>query len=639
MALAMAGAFMGLALLLPAHWRRGFLLPSDHSHLGTLVWWLALWGSLGFLTSGTLVLLVGMWGFPPRAVFLAATILLAGVALWRGIAEWPGLLRVERLPLHDSVFIVALRVVAVGAVGLLAWMTLQPWLEIDTLTYHQSVPKAWLNEGRVFGVPFEAHSHWHFLSDVVNVWSFALLPSDTIAPKLLELIRSLLAACAAAGGAAWLYGRRAGLVTGVMVLLFTEMSRYGTTSHVDVGMGLYATVGVLLLAAWLADPRQLRLAVLGSVILGGCAGAKHTGGVTMLAALVVAALIRTVQMMRQVRRPPASHLLVELVALFLPAFLVVLPWLVKNALFTGNPFYPFLSRHFNIREDAAIPLIHFITYYPDDAPLMERLLPGTSQLAAFNSNAALNNANGYVFMTFAAMLTWFFTRPGNGADGKSSQYLARLYPMLALAATVPFFVQAPFFRFHAHLYPLAAMVFVGELDRLLSRRIAWLPVPVFALLVAWAGYHFVHYNIYRNWGPRALERPTAGVTLTPAAVEAYYTRHAPGRGMVEVINRTLGPDDRLLLTFEDISSPLLECRFIPNVPCVMQPAIQTMEMLGWDAARMAAYLEGLGVTHLAIEDRYDPGHGHPFVAGYLTLLHRDEAAGINLYRFEPKGRM
>jgi hypothetical protein len=68
-------------------------------------------------------------------------------------------------------------------------MTLQPWLEIDTLTYHQSVPKAWLNEGRVFGVPFEAHSHWHFLSDVVNVWSFALLPSDTIAPKLLELIR------------------------------------------------------------------------------------------------------------------------------------------------------------------------------------------------------------------------------------------------------------------------------------------------------------------------------------------------------------------------------------------------------------------------------------------------------------------
>jgi hypothetical protein len=415
MALAMAGAFMGLALLLPAHWRRGFLLPSDHSHLGTLVWWLALWGSLGFLTSGTLVLLVGMWGFPPRAVFLAATILLAGVALWRGIAEWPGLLRVERLPLHDSVFIVALRVVAVGAVGLLAWMTLQPWLEIDTLTYHQSVPKAWLNEGRVFGVPFEAHSHWHFLSDVVNVWSFALLPSDTIAPKLLELIRSLLAACAAAGGAAWLYGRRAGLVTGVMVLLFTEMSRYGTTSHVDVGMGLYATVGVLLLAAWLADPRQLRLAVLGSVILGGCAGAKHTGGVTMLAALVVAALIRTVQMMRQVRRPPASHLLVELVALFLPAFLVVLPWLVKNALFTGNPFYPFLSRHFNIREDAAIPLIHFITYYPDDAPLMERLLPGTSQLAAFNSNAALNNANGYVFMTFAAMLIWFFTRPGNGA--------------------------------------------------------------------------------------------------------------------------------------------------------------------------------------------------------------------------------
>jgi hypothetical protein len=266
------------------------------------------------------------------------------------------------------------------------------------------------------------------------------------------------------------------------------------------------------------------------------------------------------------------------------------------------------------------------------------VLPGGAQVAAFNSNSRLNNANGYVFLTFAALLLWFMSRREGGRVGESRHVpdaTARLAPMLVLAATVPLFVQAPFFRFHAHLYPLAAMVFIGEVDRLISRWSPWLPIVAFGALLGWSGRELVSYNTFENFGPRRLEGPHAGVTMTTESVEEYYRKLAPGRGMVQFINQTLGPDDRLLLTFEDISTPLLDVRFIPNVPCVMQPAIETMDDLGWEAEHMAGYLARHGVTHLAIEDRYDPGAEHPFVEGYLTRVHRDEEAGVTLYRFNP----
>jgi len=89
--------------------------------------------------------------------------------------------------------------------------------------------------------------------------AFGINQQDVITSKLLELSRGVLLALAAGGFAAWLYNTKVGFTCATMVLLFEELSRWGTTAHTDVGQGLFHFLGIALLAIWLTSPSNCPL--------------------------------------------------------------------------------------------------------------------------------------------------------------------------------------------------------------------------------------------------------------------------------------------------------------------------------------------------------------------------------------------
>jgi 4-amino-4-deoxy-L-arabinose transferase-like glycosyltransferase len=101
--------------------------------------------------------------------------------------------------------------------------------------------------------------------------------------------------------------------------------------YVDWLVFLLALGAMNLLAAWRQDGTRRSL-LLAGVFTGLAIGSKYTSGVLALAGLVVLAF--------QLRRRPLAFLRAALLY-GLAAGVAALPWLLKNLLATGNPFYPF----------------------------------------------------------------------------------------------------------------------------------------------------------------------------------------------------------------------------------------------------------------------------------------------------------
>lgn len=584
--------------------------------------------ALGLGGIGTLLLLVGAVGFPPGFVFTVVTVILAGAGVW--LVPW-GELR-GLLP-RDGVE-AGLLLIAGGAALIMASLALIPWLEIDEIVYHLAVPRAWLNDGRVMAYPVDVHGYFHFLSQMNSLWAMALVPGDVGGARLLELARSLLAMAGAGALTAWLYGRRAGLVVATAGVLLEDLSRWGTTAQIDAGQALYAVAGVGLMMRWLTAPEDRRALALGSLMFGFVVATKNVGWFLMAAGLGAVGIMRLVDRIRFQYRT-AEPWKSELLWLLLPGLAAVLPWLIKNAIYTGNPFFPFLWQFFPLREELQVAFRQFQEYYePDQRPLAERLVPSVGHLYVVISNVRVSNVNGLLYWVPLGVMCLILA----GRYGRERLDLARWYPVAACLPVVIAFLHAPFWRFFIAAWPIAAISGLGALTLLATTRrrhmALWAAAGMLILLFLQG---FFHVNTQRQLGHRNLGRAPSIPPLTPGQVAAWYREHDPPAPFLEQVNGLLGPQDRLLMGVTAFSITRLQMPFVPNIHCVNDEVWYVLAGWGTPPGEIAASIQELDVTHIATEKDFPAGPAAEFRRHYLELIHADERTNARLYRFHPGG--
>ena len=584
--------------------------------------------ALGLGGIGTLLLALGAVGFPPGTVFAVPTVLLAAAGAW--LLPWRALRGLKPRNAMEA----GLIFLCVAAAAIMASLALIPWLEIDEKVYHLAVPRAWLNEGGVTAYPVDVHGYFHFLSQMNSLWAMALFPGDVGGPRLLELARSLLAMAGAGALTAWLYGRRAGLVVATVGILLEDVSRWGTTAQIDAGQALYAVAGAGLLMRWLAAPEDRRALALGSLMLGFVVAVKNVGWFFMLAGIIAAALLRIVSRVRfgYGRSEPWKA---EALWLFLPGFLAVLPWMIKNTVYTGNPFFPFLWQVFPLHGELEVAFRQFQQYYePDHRPLAERLIPDLGHLYVVVSNVRTSNVNGLLYwVPLGAMCLILAAR-----YGKDRLDVARWYPVIASLPVLFAFLHAPFWRFFIAAWPVAAISGLGALTLLATtRRRGMLLWGAGALLLYFSVQGFLYVNTQRQLGHRNLGRAPDLPPLTPAQIDAWYLEHDPHAAFLAEVDTLMGPDDRLLMGITSFSIPRLETRFVPNIMCINDEVWFVLANWGTPAEDIAQYIEKLNVTHLTTEKDFPPGPADEFRDRYLEPLLEAERTNARLYRFRPAG--
>ncbi|CAG0992367.1 hypothetical protein PHYC_02369 [Phycisphaerales bacterium] len=297
----------------------------------------------------------------PSGPYVALAVVLAGL----GIAghQFLGWMRAggfePRLAPLGILGAAGVAVLAVAACNPPGWLWDSEFGGYDALSYHLALPQEWLADGRL--APLK-HNVYSFLPSYVEaaflhlgVMNFAPGPSDrawglvageghaAFACQFLNLLMTVMTAwwCgrAAAGAAERCRlgadaAARAGVVAGTLILVTPWAVVTGSLAYNDMGVvGMLAAAIIVVFEPSLAPWRR---GVLLGVLVGAACSIKPTA--LLFAACPVGLGLLLTLPRREWARVAACGALAGMV--------MVLPWLIRNWLASGNPVFPFAAALF-----------------------------------------------------------------------------------------------------------------------------------------------------------------------------------------------------------------------------------------------------------------------------------------------------
>jgi len=363
---------------------------------------------------------------------------------------------------------------AIAAVLMLdAVMAMSPLTGSDALHYHFTIPSLWLRNG--FGPIFGIINSFGVGQAHMLIALGLGLGSDHLAMGIIFLGGALAAAALFVLARNWMPLKRGLMVTLVFLLspiAFWQMTVAGSP---DIWMMFYTTLAVLAAARGITL-RSVRWAALAGFLAGAAAGSKYPVWI-IPATLAIVFLVEC----RSFWLAAASSL---------AAFVAGLAPLIRNALWTGSPFFPYASKLFPPR--------------PMNAYTLAETLTDTHNAAAHSGFM------GWVEYPFRMVL--------DGQNYGVGHYFGPLVlvfaPLLLMA-----YRRTPLFRVAAWVW--AAMFVSNQLTSQMGRFL--LPVFGIALAITFAGVESVS-RIGRPLLRRACNASVAIFLLLGAAAFTAYGR-------------------------------------------------------------------------------------------------------------------
>ena len=235
-----------------------------------------------------------------------------------------------------------------------------PSTDFDVKEYHLQGPKEFFQQGQITFLPHNVYTSFPFLTEMLTLsamigwgdWYWGALAGKA----LLMLFAPLTALALYAAGRRW-FGHQAGLWGAVFLLTTPWIYRMSIIAYAEGGLAhfLFATLlAVMLTIDHLHDEQTgRRLALLSGFLAGGAMSCKYPGVISVVIPLFVAV---TVAAWRAAEKERRLRSVLFVGGLFtLGTFVSVGPWLLKNLIETGNPFYPLLYTIFGgVDWDAAM---------------------------------------------------------------------------------------------------------------------------------------------------------------------------------------------------------------------------------------------------------------------------------------------
>lgn len=408
----------------------------------------------------------------------------------------------------------------------------------DVLEYHLAVPKEFWQTGRIGYLSHNIYSNFPFGVEMLYLLCMVLRGDAVGAATVAQILNVLIGAMAIA--AVWLTGRefspRTGWAAAVVAGSCPMLCFLSGLAYVENGLILFATLALASVFRASRDGhRSGRWWLVSGLCAGFACGCKYTAIPCVALPLWLAAW------------PGVSGRGNRIVAFAVGAISAFSPWLIKNAVYTGNPVFPVARSVFPERagiwtDEAAA------RWHAGHLPAPEwRSLGG--RFSRFGSEIVASELLGLIIaMGAAASLLLVMRRRSLGA------VLSFVFiPMgLIVAGTLAWWLFAShlYGRFAVTLIPVAALTVGLALDRLAQR--ARLAAGV--VLAIAAGNLWLTFKYSQRDGLFA-------VASLPAADRLVWFRDGqwPGTAHVPAINKVCEAGGRVLMVAEARSFYLSPC--------------------------------------------------------------------------------
>jgi len=572
---------------------------------------LALSAGIGLGLISLLTLGLGASGLL-RPVAAWGLVLALGIALrhdlWASLAD----LRAVRLPRPANGFQRWLAVYGGASLLLTFLTTLAPPTGWDTLVYHLTGPRLFVETGRIvhpIDLPYLGFPQLGEMQFTLGL----LLVGEGVAP-LLHFGYGLLALVITASLAQRAFGKDVAWLAAALLLsvptLFSLMAR----AYVDATLLFYATAALYAFLRW-RESRAQRNATGGRgwlVAMGLFCG--FSGGVKYTAVAIPIALGLSLTWVSRRDGPRAITGRLALVAAV--ALVVALPWTVKNWLTTGNPVYPFLFSD-GVYWDAwrAWWYDRPGTGLASTAPWRLLTAPLEATVLGTEGTPLYEATIGPLLLTGALLLAvvWrSLSREEQAVVGHMLLFFGVNYALwLNGLARTALLLRT---RFLFLVFGVVAVLGGVALDRLRSLRrpqlaVDWLARAVVGLTLALLLFSMLTRFVHINPLP---------VVLGLEAREDYLARRLGWYyAAVEDVNRELPPDAVLLFLWEPRS---YHCTADCRPDALLDRFLHTTHLYGYDAARIAAAWRAEGVTHVLL---HRTGLEHIIEAGFDPITPDD----------------
>jgi len=528
-------------------------------------------GSAALALLGALLACVGGLRSPVLVAVLVVSAAAGGLALFRDRSIARNIIEETPVPVRFAIGIAALAVAATLSA---------PPVMYDTLNYHLAFPVRWLRAGQFVEFPRHGFSYYPAAGGMAYTYALALL--GPWAAKALHLWAGLLATAAAGSLGKRLGGPMAGAWAAVIFFLTPSVLQSSGFATADLWVAAWGGAALLLLLHFM-DGEDAPVRPFGAVgfLAGSAAAAKLLGLATVLLPMGMTAVFLV--FFRGRRDRPW----LPLAALTAGALVPLAPWLVRNALWTGNPLYPYLRSlfggpvaGFSIAGELAqnglqphgflgraldvVLALEIRTFHPLQAagnigPLWLILLPVALLLPAVRRSRAFQPL---IVAVGTGLVAW----------GSLVQFGRFLLPVLVGAAA------------------LAGAALVG-----LSRS-EGLPVARRAMVALVVGV--LAWNATVLLDPISVERleVTAGVLRGDALLSRWVSYWPAACSLDEV----LPPDARVLMVAEPRT--LYVDRDVVAEDPYRVPLLAELARTATDGRELAERLRAMGITHLLVNE-------------------------------------
>lgn len=241
--------------------------------------------------------------------------------------------------LKNDKFFTILLIVLVLYLSITFFCALAPVTDYDSQIYHLTVLKTYIKHHAIVLIPLQFCSDYPLTVHMLYLLAM-LLHSDILA-SLIHWLTSFMVTITILTFGRKFFSWRVGIISAVIFLSSPVVLFFSPYSTIDNGLTFLAFLALYGFIEWFVYSKEEML-ILSAIASGLTAGIKYNGLVYLAILLIslgwILIFIKKERWIKSIKK---------IVIYGGVSLLILLPWLIKNLLYRGNPVYPFLSNLFS----------------------------------------------------------------------------------------------------------------------------------------------------------------------------------------------------------------------------------------------------------------------------------------------------